>query len=106
MSEETTLQSKVPPDQAGRSLLEYLSGRFRYQTKESWEGLVRAGKVLVNDKKVSPETPLRKWDRVAYRVLLKEPPVDKNIQILHEEDLFLVALKPGQLPSHADGNFI
>ncbi|HJT25213.1 MAG TPA: RluA family pseudouridine synthase, partial [bacterium] len=56
--------------------------------------------------KADPALLLKKGDLVAYSVVLNEPPVDRNIQILHEEDSFLVAVKPGQLPSHADGNFI
>lgn len=106
MAEETTLQSKVPANLAGQSLSDYLSGRFRYQTTEVWNGLIRSGHVTVNDKRADPSLLLKKGDLVAYSVVLQEPPVDRNIQILHEEDSFLVALKPGQLPSHADGNFI
>ncbi|HUO56785.1 MAG TPA: RluA family pseudouridine synthase, partial [bacterium] len=64
------------------------------------------GKVTVNGVRAEPDQVLAKGDRVAYSVVLREPPVDRNIQILHEEDSFLVAFKPGQLPSHADGNFI
>ena len=106
MPDETVLQSKVPQNLAGRSLSDYLSNRFRYQNRETWEALIRSGKVTVNQKKASPELLLQKGDQVAYSVVLREPPVDRNIQILHEEDSFLVASKPGQLPSHADGNFI
>lgn len=106
MPEETVLQSKVPAPMAGKILAEYLSQRFRYQTRDAWVDLIRSGKVTVNGEKASPALPLRKGDRVAYSVVLKEPPVDRNIQILHEEDSFLAAVKPGQLPSHGDGNFI
>lgn len=106
MPDETILQSKVPQNLAGHSLLDYLSNRFRYQTREAWKSLIHSGKVAVYGKKASPELHLQKGDRVAYSVVLREPVVDRNIQILHEEDSFLVATKPGQLPSHADGNFI
>jgi 23S rRNA pseudouridine1911/1915/1917 synthase len=106
ISEETILQSKVPFNSAGKSLLDYLSHRFRYQARESWAGLIREGKVTVNGKKAEPALRLQKGDRVAYSVILQEPPVDRKILILHEEESFLVAFKPGQLPSHADGNFI
>lgn len=106
MPDETILQSKVPQNLAGYSLLDYLSKRFRYQSREIWESLILSGKVTVKGNKVKPELKLQKGDQVAYAVILKEPPVDKNIQILHEEDSFLVATKSGQLPSHADGNFI
>lgn len=91
---------------AGNILIDYLSQRFRYQTKDAWLDLIRSGKVTVNGNQASPALPLKKGDRVAYSVVLREPPIDPNIQILHEEESFLVASKPGQLPSHADGNFI
>jgi len=104
--DETILQSNVPPNHTGKELLEYLSGRFRYQTSEAWRELILKWKVTVNGKSVQPGHILQRGDLVAYAVVLKEPPVDKNIQILHEENTFLVAFKPGQLPSHADGNFI
>jgi RluA family pseudouridine synthase len=106
MPEETILQSKVPQNLAGHSLLDYLCDRFRYQSRENWEALIHSGKVTVDGKKAGPELFLQKGDRVAYSVVLQEPPVDRNIQIIFEEDSFLVATKPGQLPSHADGNFI
>jgi RluA family pseudouridine synthase len=106
MLTETVLQSKVPQHQAGKTLSDYLSNRFRYQTRESWEKLITDGKVTVNRKPALPLQFLQKGDLVSYSVVLKEPPVDKGIRILHEEESFLVAVKPGQLPSHADGNFI
>src|SRR6185295_9012215 len=106
MPDETILQSKVPANQPEKYLLDYLCARFRYQSKEAWFELIKAGKVSVNGQKASPYHPLKKGDLVAYSVILKEPPVDGNIQILHEEETFLVAAKSGKLPSHADGNFI
>ena len=106
MPEETVLQSKIHLHQSGKSLLDFLADRFRYQTKESWDQLITQGKVTLNGQASTPQTLLRKNDLVAYHVVLNEPPVDKNIQILHEEESFLVASKPGQLPSHADGNYI
>lgn len=104
--EETTLQSKVPLNQVGASLLNYLSTRFRYQTREAWAELIARKKVTVNGQAAATDQSLQKGDEVAYSVILKEPPVDRDIRILHEEEGFLVASKPGKLPSHADGNFI
>ncbi len=103
---ETELKSSVPPRGAGLSLQDYLCQRFRYQERSAWEALIRQGRVTVNGQRAAPQRHLRARDLVAYRVVLKEPPVDTAIAILHQEEGFLVASKPGGLPSHADGTFI
>jgi len=105
-NEESILQSRVPPKGAGKTLLDYLAGRFRYQSLETWAQLIKEDKVTLNGSPARPSKVLRIGDQIAYRVVLKEPPVDGNIRILHEEETFLVADKPGNLPSHADGTFI
>ncbi len=104
--ETTTLNSKISVSWTGRTLLDFLSTRFRYHTPSEWEALIQEGSVTLNGKGSSPGAPLKKNDIVSYTVVLKEPPVDRDIIILHEEETFLVACKPGNLPSHADGNFI
>ncbi len=106
MSRETTLSSKIVPPWQGKSLLDYLSVRFRYHTPEEWAGLIERGKVTLNGRSSAPDAAIAVGDTVSYSVALQEPPVDRNIEIIHEEDSFIVASKPGNLPSHADGNFI
>lgn len=106
MAEPTILQSRVPPREAGSPLLLYLSIRFPYRTREEWAGQIAGGNIAVNGAPGRPDQPLAAGDVVAYTVVLREPAVDTNIRILHEETGFVVASKPGQLPSHADGNFI
>ncbi|HVM32183.1 MAG TPA: RluA family pseudouridine synthase, partial [bacterium] len=106
MSEKTTLQTKITSAAAGQALLDYMAGRFRYQPRDHWERMIQEGALTLNGQKAEPGLKLKAGDRLAYEVVLAEPPVDKNIQILHEEDAFLVAEKPAHLPSHADGNFI
>lgn len=106
MTEETVLQSKIASAHSGQSLLDYLVKRFRYQNRDAWKLIIERGKITVNGCIASPQQTLKSKDLVAYSVVLNEPPVDKNIGILHDEETFLVANKPGSLPSHADGNFI
>lgn len=60
----------------------------------------------MNGAAADPGLVLRPRDLVAYEVVLREPPVDDRIGVLHEEDTFVVAVKTGQLPSHADGTFV
>lgn len=106
MSEETTLSSRITLQISGTRLIDFLCSRFKYHGREEWMEIIRSGKVAVNGRPSDPEYALNKNDTVSYNVVLREPPVDPNIIILHEEETFLVACKPGNLPSHADGNFI
>lgn len=106
MTEKTNLQSKIHAASAGHPLLDYVSQRFRYQTRDYWREMIEEGFLTLNGSKAKPETILRTGDILSYQTVLNEPEVDKNIQVLHEEKSFLVADKPGWLPSHSDGNFI
>ncbi|MGO9414907.1 MAG: RluA family pseudouridine synthase [Syntrophobacteraceae bacterium] len=106
MTEETKLSSRISSKFAGRSVMDFLTRRFRYQTREEWKRMIGRGKVTVNGKAITPEHLLKKNDIVAYSDVRSEPPVDMNIQIMHEEETFLVANKPANLPSHSDGNYI
>src|SRR5271157_190960 len=106
MSEETVLSTRISPVHDGLGLLEYLSHRFKYHSIAEWRSLIIRGKVRVNGSPVAPEHVLKKNDGISYSVILREPPIDPNIKIIHNEGAFLVACKPGNLPSHADGNFI
>ena len=106
MTDKTTLQTKITPAAAGQTLLDYVAGRFRYESRGHWEKMILEGWLTVNSQKAAIDQPLQAGDVLAYSVVLREPEVDKDIRVLHEESSFLVADKPGWLPSHADGNFI
>ncbi len=106
MTEETTLSLRISATSAGRSLLDFHTQRFKYRTCEEWTREIGRGKVTVNGKAATADYLLIINDIVAYSFVHTEPPVDTNIQILHEEETFLVANKTGNLPSHSDGNYI
>ncbi len=106
MAEATTLSSVIKKQNEGIRLIDFLCSRFKYHKREDWEKLIGDGSLRVNTNASSPGYILKNKDIVTYSVVLHEPPVDSNIRIIHDEDAFLVAFKPGNLPSHADGNFI
>ncbi len=83
-----------------------MAQRFRYQSPDGWTDRIASGDVTVNGERTAPDRVLVEGDRIAYSVVLHEPAVDARIEVLHEEPGFAVAVKPGQLPSHADGTFV
>lgn len=103
---ETTLTTKITASWVGKSLIWFLCTRFKYHTESEWRTLISDGKVLVNTAFAKPDAVLSLGDIVSYRVVLCEPPVNTDIKIVSADEYFLVASKPANLPSHADGNFI
>jgi RluA family pseudouridine synthase len=101
-----TLQSKVPQEHQGKSLLDYLCLRYPYKKRDEWALEIESGKVSLNGKKASPASKLKKGDVHAYTTLHVEPYVNKDVRILSEDEYLLFLNKPAPLPSHADGTFI
>jgi 23S rRNA pseudouridine1911/1915/1917 synthase len=106
MTEETTFSYRITTRFAGTSLIDFLAGRFKYRPSEEWVRMIGLGKVTVNGNTVKSGHLLKEDDIVSYFDVLREPPVDTNIQVLHEEETFLVANKPANLPSHSGGRYI
>jgi 23S rRNA pseudouridine1911/1915/1917 synthase len=106
MTEETTFSYRISARFADRSLIDFLSGRFKYRPPAEWVRMIGLGKVTVNGETIAADHLLKNDDIVSCSDVLHEPPVDRNIQVLHEEETFLVANKPGNLPSHSVGKYI
>jgi 23S rRNA pseudouridine1911/1915/1917 synthase len=106
MSEETVLQSRVPPQAAGLRLCQWLAGRFRYHDEVEWRALIAEGRVQHNGVPAVADAVLARGDVVAYRPVHEEPRANAAIEILHDEASFAVVFKPAHLVSHADGAFV
>jgi RluA family pseudouridine synthase len=106
MTEETTFSYRISARFTDRSLIDFLAERFKYRPPAEWVRLIGLGKVTVNGETIEADRLLKKDDIVSYCDVLREPPVDRNIEVLHEEETFLVAHKPGNLPSHSVGRYI
>jgi 23S rRNA pseudouridine1911/1915/1917 synthase len=106
MTEETTFSYRISARFADGSLIDFLAARFKYRPPAGWVQMIGLGKVTVNGETIKADHLLKKDDIVSYCDVLREPPVDRNIEVLHEEETFLVAHKPGNLPSHSVGRYI
>ena len=97
---------RIPPQQAGRMLLDFISQRFTYRSQEQWQAELTAGRFLLNDAETRSDSILAQGDLLVYRMpALVEPPVDSNYTVLHEDDDLLVIDKSAPLPCHPGGRF-
>ncbi|MBA3003423.1 MAG: RluA family pseudouridine synthase [Desulfurivibrio sp.] len=96
----------IQPQQAGQQLLDFISQRFTYRSREEWQTELAANRFLLNDTEPRGDAILAQGDRLVYLMdALIEPPVDANYTVLHEDDDLLVINKPAPLPCHPGGRF-
>ena len=97
---------RIQPQQAGQQLLDFVSQRFTYRSREQWQAELTAGRFLLNDTATRGDSILAQGDLLVYLMpALIEPPVAGNYTVLHEDDDLLVIDKPAPLPCHPGGRF-
>jgi len=97
---------RIQPHQAGQPLLDFVSQRFTYRSREEWQAELAAHRFLLNGAETLGDAILAPGDLLVYLMpALVEPPVDPNYTVLHEDDDLLVLDKPAPLPCHPGGRF-
>ena len=99
--------AKVPPLGAGKTLWDYLSGRFNYHSCEEWRQRIIKGELSLNDEICTdPDRILQLNEMLEYHpAQLIEPAVCKDYRIIYEDEWLLVIDKPGNLPVHPAGPY-
>ena len=84
----------------------YLGNRFSYYTRSKWQDLIGQGLVLVNGKRIKYTREIKKGDEIIYHLIgLKEPDIDKNIQIIYDDGDLIIVNKPANLPVIPSGKY-
>jgi 23S rRNA pseudouridine955/2504/2580 synthase/23S rRNA pseudouridine1911/1915/1917 synthase len=96
----------IQPQQAGEQLLDFISRRFTYRSREEWLEELAVDRFLLNNSEARAESILTQGDHLVYLMpALVEPPVDRNYTVLYEDEELLVIDKPAPLPCHPGGRF-
>ncbi len=96
----------VPHQGSGMNLTEFLAGRFSYFRRREWEGEIKCGRILLNGRSALSSDLLQSGDRITYTPSqLREPPVDRDFDILFEDEAILAVHKPANLPCHPGGRY-
>ncbi|MFP4521633.1 MAG: RluA family pseudouridine synthase [Fibrobacterota bacterium] len=84
----------------------YLALKYTYFSRSAWRKNIGKGIVFVNRKIIKPSYVLKNGDSVEYdRDISSEPFVDRNIEIIYDDDCLTVVNKSGNLPVHASGKY-
>lgn len=96
----------IKPEFAGCRLLDFITSRFTYRSREEWRQELDAGRFLLNGERAASLSLLAAGDRLVYLMpMLQEPPVDQSFVVLYEDEDLLVVDKPARLPCHPGGCF-
>ena len=100
-----TFSSKVPSNADGRALIDYLTERFTYFSRDEWIKRCNEGKIQRNNQvERSPDILLESDDVVSYDMPpVIEPPADLNYRVIFEDEWLLAVDKPGNLLVHKSG---
>ena len=97
---------RIKPHEAGLKLLDFLTDRFTYKTRNQWQKNIVAGRIRVNRKATISDRILECDDTVEYWPPAQpEPPIDKDFTILYEDEDILTINKSGNLPCHPSGRY-
>ena len=108
MATEDRIISSAVPVGAGQQRLDlYLSVRFNYLSRTSWQKEIIEGRVLVNGAAVVvPGRKVRPGDMIIYLAeKYEEPEIDPRYEIIFEDEHFIAVNKSGNLPVHPAGVF-
>ena len=98
-------ESVVQPEHEGSLLLDSLSKRFTYHSREVWSEKLSGGFVTVNGVAATLETVAHRGDKVVYHVAnYTEPEVPTDFRVVFEDDEFLLVAKPAGVPVHHTGH--
>lgn len=98
--------SKTIIEHGGMPLLDYLSSRYTYHSRELWQELIAEGRVLINGTAAKAEHILADGEEMEYIPRpIEEPAVDMDVRILLQDEDFIALDKPGNLPCHPSGCF-
>ncbi len=88
------------------TILEFLTRRFAYKTRDKWVESIVSGAILINSEVVNPERILNNKDIISYtRNPSDEPEIDRKYKLLYEDDQILVVDKSGNIPISESGKY-
>jgi RluA family pseudouridine synthase len=103
---EQVYKSYLPGRYIGYRVDSYFADRFTYHSVDEWASRIRAGDITVNGNKVEPDTILAEQDFIVTRLEPRaEPPANRNLDIIFEDENLRVFNKAAPIPVHPCGRY-
>ena len=97
---------RIEEDIESMRLDKYMGNRFSYYSRNKWQDLIGEGLVLVNGEKIKYTRSVSKGDEISYYFKdMKEPEVNKDIEIVYDDGDLIIVNKPANLPVIPSGKY-
>ncbi len=98
-------ETAVPREYHNQRIDLYLSKRFTYLSRTSWQRELRDGKISLNGTAVyDPGKKIGEGDLIRFDGRdIVEPDVDSSYRVLYDDEFLVAVDKPGNLPVHPSG---
>lgn len=103
---EQIYESYLPGKYFGYTVVNYFTDRFPYLSQEEWQERILDGRITVNGKRVNPGALLKQHDYIVTRMgIREEPPADRTLDVVYEDDAIRVFNKGAPLAVHPSGRY-
>ena len=103
---EQIYESYLPGKYIGYTVEDYFASRFPYFSREQWLERILDGRIEVNGNRVTPGQVLKEHDFIVTRMgVREEPPADRRLKIVYEDESIRVFNKGAPLPVHPSGRY-
>ncbi len=107
MNQGWTYREQITAIDAGQTILNYYSQKYRHSSQQEWQARIVSGQILLNGKSATPTTILKIKDKLAYfRKPWVEPEVPLKFDVIYQDRDLLLINKPSGLPVLPGGGFL
>ena len=108
MQKERIIESPVHEKYGAMRLDVYLSKRFSYHSRTSWQKEISEGRIMLNGAvMMNVKRKVYPGDIIAYMAdEIHEPGIDPDYKVIFENENYLAVNKTGNLPVHPSGIFL
>jgi 23S rRNA pseudouridine1911/1915/1917 synthase len=107
MNQGWIYQDRVRVPEAGLTVLEFYTRRYRHSSRADWQHRIEAGQVLLDGVQGFTESLIQAGQLLSYhRPPWQEPEVPLSFEVLYEDADLLVVAKPSGLPVLPGGGFL
>ncbi len=104
-SNKRIITTEITSSDMGKRLDLWLSGRFTYLSRNQWQNVIKKGEILLNGKPSKGSVKLKAGDKIDFIPNKDEPSVNKNFDVIFEDEWLFAVNKSGNLPCHPAGPF-